>query len=86
MKEINLRGKTFLIEVSSGKYLLMPEKKEDLDYTRVSYSSEDPEDIFAIDLPNGPYLPIGYIVDGIPGALSKITIEENSLIYLEFNG
>ena len=86
MKEINLKGKTSLIEISSGKYLLMPEKKEDLDYMRVSYSSEDPEDIFAIDLSNGPYLPIGYIVDGIPGALSKITIEENSLIYLEFNG
>lgn len=86
MKEINLRGKISLIEVSPKKYLLMPEKKEDLDYMRISYSSEDPLDIFAIDLSGGPYLPIGYTVDGIPGAISKITIEEDSLIYLEFNG
>lgn len=86
MKKITLKDKTSLIEVEPEKYLLMPEKKEDLNYMRISYSSEDPEDIFAIDLSNGPYLPIGYKVDGIPGAISKITIEENSLIYIEFNG
>jgi hypothetical protein len=85
MKKITLRGKTSLIEIEPKKYLLMPGKKEDLEYMRISYSSENPEDIFAIDLSSGPYLPIGYIVDGIPGAISKITIEENSLIYLEFN-
>lgn len=86
MKKITLKDKTSLIEVEPEKYLLMPEKKEDLNYMRISYSSEDPEDIFAIDLSNGPYLPIGYKIDGIPGAISKITIEENSLIYIEFNG
>lgn len=83
MKKVEIQNNFSLIEVEPEKFLLMPQKKEDLDYLRILYT-ENSEDIFAIDPPGGPFISIGTKINGINGNISDIYFE-NSLIYIKFN-
>jgi len=83
MKEIKLRNH-FLIEAGSDKFLFMPNKKEDLDHMRILYDTNNPEKILAFDPSGGPLISVGAEVEGIPGKISDIYLE-NSLIYIKFS-
>lgn len=83
MKEIKL-NRHFLIEIESNKFLFIPNKKEDLDHTRIIYDTNNPEKIFAFDPPGGPFIAIGAEINGILGNISDIYFE-NSLIYIKFS-
>lgn len=85
VKKISVQNNFSLIEVEPEKYLLMPEKKEDLNHVRILY--EDSGDVFAIDPLGGPFLSLGRKIEGISGTINRIDIDiqENTLIYLIFS-
>lgn len=84
MKEIKLNNYLLIETENPNEFLFMPNKNENLDYTRVCYDTSDPKKVFAFDPSGGPFISIGNKIEGIEGEISEIYIK-NSLIYIKFS-